>query len=150
MNYWQVAYRKFLSMPLLFCWQTGHLLAPYSLQWKMFFDRFCSGPVWSHVGALPLTACRELILNSSTDPIVLAMGCGYGLIATRLTIPLMEKWQRERERRGDCDIWIVLLIPPQSHGLLNYSLMLLLCLIIPVPQICTHISFFILTHWRVM
>ncbi len=113
------------------------------LQWKMF------NRSWPHFVLVPfgpmrehhtLTALRELILNSSTDLKVMAMGCGYGLIPTMLTIPLMEKWQRETGW-----LWLLIcsaiLISLQSHGLLNYSLVLLLCFIFPVPQTHTHFIF---------
>lgn len=97
-------------------------------------------------GAHTLTASRELIWNSSNNLKVTAMGCGYGLIPTMLTIPLMEKWQGARETGW---LWHLIcsamLIPPQSHGLLNYSLVLLLCFIIPAPE--THIHTHIHTHF---
>lgn len=67
----------------------------FSRSWPRFFR---SGAVWSDAGAHTLTVLRQLILNSSTDLKVMAMGCGCGLIPLTLTIPLMGK---VAEREGD-------------------------------------------------
>lgn len=65
-----------------------------------------------------LTALRELILNSTADLKVMAMGCGSGLMPAILTLLL-----KKRQRVGD---WVTvtfaaMLISLQSHGLPNYS-----------------------------
>lgn len=95
------------------------------------------------MGILPLTASSELILNSSTNPIVMAVGCEYGLIPTRLTSPVMEKWGDGVTVTFDLFCladtptisWLTKL-QPYALALLHY----------PRPtNTHTHISFFILT-----
>lgn len=113
---------------------------------KLVVSSCCSGAIWSDAGAHALKTLRELILNSSTDHKVITMGCGYGLMPIMLTTPLLEKWQREGDRVTVTFDFSAALIPLQSHGLLNYSLVLFLSFIMVPPQTHTHISFFILTH----
>lgn len=99
-------------------WQTGSLNC---FHWPGSYSGKCTIGLSLILFWCRLVRCgstqRELILNCSSDLKVMAMGCGYGLIPTILTIPLMEKWHRERETGW---LWHLIcsatLIPPQSHG----------------------------------